>query len=154
MARKLQIAQVVRVASVAGLVPPAGQPDAHVFLWTLDGTARPDYLRWCWHPLSGDMVAGVLPRHVLMLPTNDPERPFESWLRGFVFRREKLVAVRTYFWPLGPDDDWGAAHATLDRRVFDSFVALMTPLLPGFKFVGQIDNRWLAQNFSRYASSW
>ena len=153
MSRKFKIARTIRRPMVVGLVPPTGWPDVHVFYYTLDGSRRPDYFRWCWHPVSGDFVVGTTYRHALMIPRSD-DQPAESWLRGFVFPAEQLVAVRTYFWPLDAYDDGGAAHARLDQRVYSSFVALASPSLPGFDFVGQVDNGWLAQNFGRSASSW
>lgn len=153
MPRQFKIARTIRRPTVVGLVPPTSRPNVQVFLYTLDGSRQPGYFRWCWHPVSGDFVVGTAYRHALMIPRSD-DRPAESWLRGFVFSAERLVAVRTYFWPLDAYDDWSAAHAQLDRRVYTAFVALAGPSLPGFSFVGQVDNRWLVQNFGRYASSW
>src|SRR5688500_1859406 len=111
MPRKLKIARTICRPTVVGLVPPTSRPDVHVFLYTLDGNRRPDYFRWCWHPVSGDFVVGTTYRHALMIPKGDDTQPAESWLRGFVFPHEQVVAVRTYHWPLNAYDDWNAAHA-------------------------------------------
>jgi hypothetical protein len=136
-----------------GLLPPKRKPETHLFMWTTDGLQRPPYLRWAWHPVSGDLVAGTVHHHYQQIP-RDPERPFESWLRGFVFPKERIVPIRTYWWPLTPYDEFDEQDAQQHRLVASTFITLVRPSLPRLRFVSGINNEWLRSNCGKYGDRW
>lgn len=151
MSRNFKIAQAMEVAVVIGLQPPVRRRQAHVLLWTVDGKRRPDYLRWCWHPVTGHLLVGVVHRHAELIGADMPPKPFVSYLRGFVFSRERMVAIRPFWWP---KDEYEHFDPEQDRVVGASCVSLLTPHLRRYRFICGIDNRWLVQTFSKYGSSW
>ena len=153
MPHEFRISTKLTVVSVIGLVPPVRQSAAHVLLWTLDGCRRPPYLRWAWHPVSGHLVAGRLHHHYQQIP-RDPQRPFESWLRGFVFAEEAIVPIRTYFWPLTPYDEFDKEDAQQDQTVSSAFTQLVRPSLPNLRFISGINNEWLRSHCGKYGDRW
>lgn len=153
MPRVFEFSAQWQLVSVVGLVPPREQPEAHVFHWTADGVRRPNYFRWSWHPPTGAVVAGIVQHHVDQIPKDD-SRPFGSWLRGFVFCAEKQIAVRSYYWPSDPYDNWDVRHARLDEEVWMAFAAVVRPHVPGYTLRHPVDNRWLMQTYSQYSRQW
>jgi len=143
----------VRVISVLGLMPPRRDPKAHVFRWTTDGTKRPAYFRWCWHPATGDMVVGVVHNHICLIHKYKA-RPFKSWLRGFVFCSERQIAARSYFWPSDPYDDPNAEHAKLDAQILAAFAGAVRPHVRGFRFKHPVDDTWLLKTYGKYSRQW
>jgi hypothetical protein len=86
------------------------------------------------------------------MPRNDPARCFESWLRGFYFVKERLIAIPPYNWPETPYDD--QPDQRLNKRVTDAATKLLTARVPEARFETDVDNRWLASRFSHYSRSW
>jgi hypothetical protein len=151
MKRSLQIIHEFRLVSVVGLVAPTGRPQRSPMDWTLDGRKRPPCFRWSWHPPTAELYVGVAHRHVAQLPRGDPTRPFDSFLRAFLFYPDRAVALRPYWWPVSLYEPF---DTEMNGRVLTSVTRLLRPMLPNYRFHLGVDNEDLAANFARYASSW
>jgi len=145
----MRLSNVASVSCIIGLIPSDNEPHAHPLLWPRSDTCqRPDWVRWLWHPRSGDMRVGrVIHHYEFLSKTGMPE--FNEWLRGFYFPAVKLLAVRTYFVPRGPYDEFDNAHRRLDARVSNRVTTLLRPCLPNVEVVTGVDNAWLERRFPR-----
>jgi hypothetical protein len=74
---------------------------------------------------------------------------FNEWVRGFYFPRARLLAVRTYFDPRNPLDEFDASYRDLDEQISHHVVNLLRPILPRVRFVTGVDNAWLENRFPR-----
>lgn len=136
---------------VVGLKTPLDDPDTHVFRWNLENGQKPKFFRWIWQPVEGELLVGTVGHHQYMMPRNDSKRPFDSYLRGFYFVKERLVATRPFFWPETPYDEFDRVTS---RNVADAAVRLLSKQLKKVRFEIGVDNNWLMQYFSKYSTAW
>lgn len=81
----------------------------HPFLRPNTSSQQPSYMRWMWHPQSGDMLvnadgqqhASTYQNYARRMQEQGvPVHPFDSWLRGFYVPRkgkqDHRLAVRPY----------------------------------------------------------
>jgi hypothetical protein len=92
-------------------------------------------------------VGRVIHHHEFLGKPGMPQ--FNQWVRGFYFPDAKLLAVRTYFDPRDPLDEFDSVYRLLDQRVSDHVVRLLLPCLPSAKAVTGVDNAWLENRFPR-----
>jgi len=109
-----------------------------------------DYVRWSWNPVTGDLVIGIVHRHINQIPESDVY-PIGAWVRGFYFIRENLIAIRPWFWPLTSDEDFSRKDSDEICSVIGN---LLQHSLRKSRIEYNVDNNWLKQTFHRYATSW
>ncbi len=100
--------------------------------------------------MTGDLLVGDVHRHIQQIPKDYP-LPFESWLRGFLFTKENLFAVRSYNWPQELYDEY---DRELDEEVCSVIVPKLLEVIPKAKVELHIGNCWLLDKFSHYSTSW
>ncbi len=133
------------VLKTAGLSQTA--PGSHPLLWTLLGTrTRPDWLRWMWHPYTGEMYVGRVIHHNHFLGKKKMTE-LSEWARGFFFPRLNLLAIRTYFCSRDPYHQFNEADLELDRQIVARISSLLIIRLPRAQIVSGVDNQWLEKRF-------
>ena len=129
-------------------MPPRRSPKVHPLRWVLSDTGgRPDWVRWVWHPRSGETRIGRVIHHYELLGKQRTQ--LSDWVRGFYFPKPRLLVVRTYFAPKDPLDDFNAAYRELDERVSEQIVFLLGQHLRDARFATGVDNNWLENRFPR-----
>jgi hypothetical protein len=152
MPRQLEIAQTLQLVGLVGLVIPARRKQRHLFDLTVDGTRRPLYFRWSWSAINGDLLLGTVHRHAHQIPRDDPNRPFQSWARGFFFFKERKVAIRPFWWPLSPYEPF---DRDANHRVMDAIIRLLRPRIPqSYRFQTGVTNDLLIAQYAHYSTDW
>lgn len=147
-ARKLRIKNVANVTDNGGLVPPKNKAAAHPFLWNDPNTQKPpEVIRWVWSPTTGEMRLGPASHHAEQIGRD--QIPFDGWVRGFYFPARKQIAVRPYFWPQGPYDDWDASHAELNDQVRNTITNVLRSAVPNANIQTEVGNSWLQNNIDQ-----
>jgi hypothetical protein len=154
-ARRIRVVRKIDVTMTAGLVAPSWPADAHPLWWVEDDGkgSRPSIIRFAWRPATGELRVGTQFRHALQV--RGRKYPFEAWLRGFSFPRDRAIALRPYHWPIDAYEEFGAAQRRADLRVSRSFLKAIRPLLPDrvLIYLG-VDNGFLKDRFGHLSQSW
>jgi hypothetical protein len=107
-----------------------GPPDQHPILWGGSNGKPASIVRWMWHPDNGDMLVDGDPStlHAQMMHNNKnlfQGRKFDSWVRGLYFPKDKAMAVRTYFSPDTPYDEFDATHKQRSDAINQHMINLL-----------------------------
>jgi hypothetical protein len=150
-----RVLRKLNVTATAGLIPPSWPEGEHPLWWAEDDgrSTIPPIVRFTWLPVTGECRVGLQPRHKLQVLGH--EYPFEAWLRGFSFPRDRAIAMRGYHWPADLYETYGPAQRRIDLRVSRSFLKVIRPHLPDrtLVYVG-VDNAFLRDRFGHLSRSW
>src|ERR1700722_17256620 len=117
------LADHATVVKAAGLSQTAS--GSHPLLWTLpENGSRPDWLRWMWHPYSGETYVGRVIHHNHFLGKKKMTE-LSQWVRGFFFPRHYLLAIRTYFCPPDAYHQFNEADRELDLQIVARISSLL-----------------------------
>lgn len=142
-ARLIRIVNHANITTVEGLEPPKRRKARNQFYWDQQGAfvpKPPGTIRFIWSPVTGEMRLGTENNHAEQMGKGEG---FDSWVRGFFFPEQKLVAIRPFFWPQGAHDVWDAEHADLNNRVMTTISNIMKNLIPSARIKADVDNNWL-----------
>jgi len=144
----------------------------HPFLRPDSNGRLPPYMRWMWNPRTGEMLintgAGM---HADMLANYNrkqkeagkPISDFNSWLRGFYVPKTNDFAVRPYYmaqerlpFAVQRQQDYAPGLTIEEQSVNDDMQHRIKSLvekgmgkpIPKKNFHTNVDNQWLADNYS------
>ena len=143
----------------SGLLTEAYDPkikDVHPFLRPTIGGQVPQYIRWMYNPMTGEMLvdsgsgmhAEQLDKYRRKLKEKGADtNEFEAWLRGFYVPKTGQLAMRPY-WPRDDYDAYDDAHMEINRRIQEHVRNLLQAQMKDAKLdaVHDIDNDWLRNN--------
>jgi hypothetical protein len=143
----------------------------HPFLRPNTQRQPPNYMRWMWHPQSGDMLIDANGQQHALTYENYRRKmkaqgvdvpPFDAWLRGFYVpskgkKNDHRLAVRPYYvdqaqtgFAVRPQEsdnyDVGAKNFNMDiqSHVRSMLEKGMGKKVPDKNFHTNVDNDWLA----------
>lgn len=84
--------------------------------------------KFSWHPQTHEFLPSRLQTHHVLTIRRFGSRPFNEYVRGIYCREERVLMLRAYFNPLGPDgafNPYGEYDAEADRMMAERTLAML-----------------------------